>query len=387
MKQFSFLLILLLCLSLVAIPAAGVEDASIRSFYYGVDPQAGLVGQVPAGISDEVLLSRLFAAGELSLPEGVKTGAPIHVGEEAAMTLVVQADCNCDGGFSVSDMLMVKSLLLGLTEFSPAQAQAGDITGDGAVTISDFLQMKQQILGMVEFTPQAVDGAAGTTGMLLSMGDTALWGDSEADVTVQGDAVTWNGGTITAEAPGTALLSQGSEALLVTVCSDPLQVSLPDSEIALRAGETFQLSASINHPVTSEITYSVSDEALATVSETGLVTALDKGTVTVTATLPNGLSDSQTVNIRNRYTVCLDAGHQKEGIYTKVPVGPGSKEMKTALSGGTQGKVTGIPEHELNLAVALMLKEELIKRGYDVVMIRETDTCPMTNPERAIYAS
>ena len=74
---------------------------------------------------------------------------------------------------------------------------------------------------------------------------------------------------------------------------------------------------------------------VATVSETGLVTALEKGSVTVTATLPNGSSASQTVTVRSRHTVCLDAGHQKEGIYTRVPVGPGATDTKTALSGGT----------------------------------------------------
>lgn len=385
MRKISFFLALLMLLSLAVLPAAGTGEAQIQSGYYGVDPQAGLVGQIAPGTDAETLCSRLFSPMPLSAPEGVKTGAPLYAGEQPAMTLVVLSDCSGDGAFSITDMLSVKSMLLELTEFTPAQAQAADCNGDGSVTITDFLQMKQQILGTLSLSPHAVANAAKTPGLLLAVGDSALWG--EGTVTVEGDAVSWSGGMLTAVQPGTARLQSGSEATLVTVCSEPLQLQLPEAEITLRPQETFQLSPQLNHPMDAPVTYSVSDSTVATVSETGLITALEKGSVTVTATLPNGSSASQTVTVRSRHTVCIDAGHQKEGIYTRVPVGPGATGTKTALSGGTQGKVTGIPEHVLNLAVALLLKEELLRRGYDVIMIRETDTCPMTNPERAIFAS
>ena len=53
----------------------------------------------------------------------------------------------------------------------------------------------------------------------------------------------------------------------------------------------------------------------------------------------------------------------------------------------TIGCVTGLAEHQLNLIVSLALKQELIRRGYQVVMIRETEDCPMSNAERAIAAN
>lgn len=89
----------------------------------------------------------------------------------------------------------------------------------------------------------------------------------------------------------------------------------------------------------------------------------------------------------NGHIVCLDAGHQQAGISEQEPNGPGSSVMKAKLTTGTQGCATGIPEHQLNLTIALGLKQELINRGYQVVMIRETADCPQSNAERAQTAN
>lgn len=90
---------------------------------------------------------------------------------------------------------------------------------------------------------------------------------------------------------------------------------------------------------------------------------------------------------QKRRIICIDAGHQKEGISEQEPNGPGSSEMKAKLATGTQGVVTGVPEHVVNLQVAMLLKSELLARGYEVVMIRETDDCPKSNAERAQIAN
>ena len=70
----------------------------------------------------------------------------------------------------------------------------------------------------------------------------------------------------------------------------------------------------------------------------------------------------------------------------KEPNGPGSSEMKAKATTGTQGSFSGKAEYELNLEISLLLRDELEKRGYRVILTREDNDTAISNAERAQMA-
>jgi N-acetylmuramoyl-L-alanine amidase len=84
-------------------------------------------------------------------------------------------------------------------------------------------------------------------------------------------------------------------------------------------------------------------------------------------------------------TVGIDPGHQGRGNSDMEPVAPDSSEKKAKVTSGTSGVLTRTPEHELNLAVALELRDILEERGAEVVMTRDSRDADISNKERAEF--
>lgn len=90
--------------------------------------------------------------------------------------------------------------------------------------------------------------------------------------------------------------------------------------------------------------------------------------------------------IERPYTVAIDPGHQRRGNPTQEPIGPGSTNTKDRVAPGMRGVYSGLAEYELNMKVGLLLRDELEKRGYRVIMTRTENDVDISNAERARIA-
>ena len=108
-----------------------------------------------------------------------------------------------------------------------------------------------------------------------------------------------------------------------------------------------------------------------------------------TKNLVNFVSNLNTVTIKQneKYTICIDPGHQLKGDSDTEQMAPDSGSYKARVSSGTAGIATKKPEYELNLEASLKLKHILESRGYKVLMTRESHDVNISNKERAEFAA
>lgn len=90
---------------------------------------------------------------------------------------------------------------------------------------------------------------------------------------------------------------------------------------------------------------------------------------------------------KEHFVVCIDPGHQAKGDPKGEPIAPGSGNKKARVASGTTGVATKKPEYAVNLEAALILKDLLAQKGYEVVMTREVNEVNVSNVERAEIAN
>ena len=299
------MLCLLMALLILPVSARTAEQydpltEGIVSDYYVIDPEADHITGIVPGTKTDKLLSLCAPEGLTAEGETVCTGTTVKYGDTVSATAVVTGDLNGDGGVSISDLLMLKSAVLG-KQLEALSACAGDVNYDSKVSVTDFLKVKSVLLGQ-----QSITGRPGVREdlLLLQPGQSRKWeqtavtyqSDNEAVVTVdaRGMLTACNAGVgfvYGLDAEGNILCRQ-----LVTVCEEALTVTVAEKDCRLYIGSSQTLTALLNHPVSATVTWTSSDPKVATV-EDGKVTAVFYGRAVITASLENGSKAELTVEV------------------------------------------------------------------------------------------
>ena len=85
--------------------------------------------------------------------------------------------------------------------------------------------------------------------------------------------------------------------------------------------------------------------------------------------------------------VVLDPGHSGIVAGGYEALGPGSSQLKSKDTSGTQGVATGVEEYKLTLNIGLQLRTLLQKRGFKVVMTRTNSKVALSCIDRAKIAN
>ena len=223
------------------------------------------------------------------------------------LTVIVTGDLNGDGNVTITDMLMLKSAVLGESLSNTASA-AADLNFDGKITITDFLKAKSYLLGLETITGGWPTGTTPEDPLLLMTPSTSdSWTVENAASYCSGDeaiAIIDNAGIITSMATeGStfvyALDTAGNiiDRIMVTVLNEKLTISLGESSRSLIMGQALTLSASFNHFIAAPIFWTSSDPDVVSVNQNGELTTNSLGTAVITATLRNGSKAECTIQV------------------------------------------------------------------------------------------
>lgn len=85
--------------------------------------------------------------------------------------------------------------------------------------------------------------------------------------------------------------------------------------------------------------------------------------------------------------IVIDPGHGKFISLDKEPNAPGSSVMKAKSVVGASGNISRVAERDINLIVALQLRNLLVQAGYQVIMTHTNNSTNPSNIERVLIAN
>lgn len=276
----------------------------ILSAYMHIDSAKGRMTGITPGttIAD---LAKVCLPGDLTASQtNIGTGTVISsASANASLTAVVTGDLNGDGNVTITDLLMVKSHILG-TGLEELAAIAGDVNYDGGVSISDFLGIKSNLLGLAHIT--APSGSRNQPLLILAPQGSMEWEKAAHSYYSDNDSlitVSENGTVSAKDKEGTAFIYalddklQVLDRIAVTVLKGGITVDMPQNTYTLYPTQTAQLNAFLNHPVDAPFTWKSSNESICSVDANGKVTAHSIGTATIQVSIPGGSTDEATITV------------------------------------------------------------------------------------------
>ena len=267
----------------------------VQSGYLAVDGETGHITGIAPGTT-LTQLNKLMTPGDLTADSDViGTGTTLYsqtAGQR--LTAVVCGDVNGDADISITDMLLVKSHILG-TELTGAALVAGNVNGDEDVSITDFLEIKSYLLGLSTISSQPSEDI--DSALILAPGETQKWNAAGASYVSDQEAlvaISAEGQLTAGSAEGTAFvyaLDENGTVLArkaVTVLEGGLQVSFGRTAYIAYLGQSVQVDTQLNHPVKADMTWQSSDPSVCSVNEEGVITGHTYGDTVLRVTLPNG---------------------------------------------------------------------------------------------------
>ena len=214
---------------------------------------------------------------------------------------------------------------------------------------------------------------------------------SPADTTAAPDDASPAPTDDTPTAPANPAVTVTSEPT-ATATSEPTATATSEPTATATSKPTATATSKPTATATSKPTATATSKPTATATSKPTATATSKPTSEVSAAPGNPMAAGNTPSIDiteeskgllDGVKIGIDPGHQAHSNSAQEPVSPGSKETKAKVSSGTQGVKTRVPEYEVNLQVALLLKDALEAQGATVYMTRDTNDVDISNVERA----